>query len=254
MDYTKSKGNITELTCLIGFMSMGFDCSIPYGDNSRYDIIVDVGDELLRVQCKSSSNPIKNGIRDLDAFHFSTVTQTTNTKETVRKRYDESQIDYFATAYDGKVYLIPVSECSTSKTLRLKPPTNGSNVYNKAEDYLLENMLGHKVKTSFCSEECSSSITESTIAHKEHICVKCHRNPVSKDGIMCVECYRLSSRKTEWPSKEELKELIRTKSFVQIGKDFGVSDNAVRRWCKSYNLPTRMSDIKSINSNDWTNL
>ena len=71
---------------------------------------------------------------------------------------------------------------------------------------------------------------------------------------MCVECYRLSSRKTEWPSKEELKELIRTKSFVQIGKDFGVSDNAVRRWCKGYNLPTRMSDIKSINSNDWTNL
>ena len=68
---------------------------------------------------------------------------------------------------------------------------------------------------------------------------------------MCVECYRLSSRKTEWPSKEELKELIRTKSFVQIGKDFGVSDNAVRRWCKSYNLPTRMSDIIS---NDWTNL
>lgn len=32
MDYTKSKGNITELTCLMGFMSMGFDCSIPYGD------------------------------------------------------------------------------------------------------------------------------------------------------------------------------------------------------------------------------
>ena len=228
-------------------MSMGFDCSIPYGDNSRYDIIVDVGDELLRVQCKSSSNPIKNGIRDLDAFHFSTVTQTTNTKETVRRRYDESQIDYFATAYDGKVYLIPVSECSTSKTLRLKPPTNGSNVYNKAEDYLLENMLGHKVKTSFCSEECSSSITEST----KNTSVL---NVTAIQYLMCVECYRLSSRKTEWPSKEELKELIRTKSFVQIGKDFGVSDNAVRRWCKSYNLPTRMSDIKSINSNDWTNL
>lgn len=101
MDYTKSKGNITELTCLIGFMSMGFDCSIPYGDNSKYDIIVDVGDELLRVQCKSSSNPIKNGIRDLDAFHFSTVTQTTNTKETVRRRYDESQIDCLLERLNG---------------------------------------------------------------------------------------------------------------------------------------------------------
>jgi hypothetical protein len=39
MDYTKSKGNITELTCLMGFMSMGFDCSIPYGDCARYDMI-----------------------------------------------------------------------------------------------------------------------------------------------------------------------------------------------------------------------
>lgn len=63
MDYTKSKGNITELTCLMGFMSMGFDCSIPYGDCARYDMIVDTGDELLKVQCKSSSNPIRNGVR-----------------------------------------------------------------------------------------------------------------------------------------------------------------------------------------------
>lgn len=132
MDYTKSKGNITELTCLIGFMSMGFDCSIPYGDNCRYDIIVDVGDELLRVQCKSSTNPIKNGIRDLDAFCFSTVTQTTNTKETIRRRYDESQIDYFATAYNGKVYLVPVSECSTGKTLRLKVLTQTIGRISKA--------------------------------------------------------------------------------------------------------------------------
>lgn len=48
--------------------------------------------------------------------------------------------------------------------------------------------------------------------------------------------------------------LIRFKPFTQIGKDFGVSDNAVRKWCKSYNLPTKTSDIKSINSNDWINL
>ena len=39
MDYTKSIGNITELKCLIAFTQMGFDCSIPYGDCSKYDII-----------------------------------------------------------------------------------------------------------------------------------------------------------------------------------------------------------------------
>lgn len=249
MDYTKSKGNITELTCLMGFMSMGFDCSIPYGDCARYDMIVDTGDELFRVQCKSSSNPIRNGVRDLDAFHFSTVTQTTNTKETVRRRYDDEQIDYFATCYDNKVYLVPVTECSTDKTLRLKPPANNRDAYNKAEDYLLENMLGHKVSDSFVK-----SSEKSEHLPKVYICSQCNINKVSKVNGICVECANRNAQKVERPTREQLKELIRFKPFTQIGKDFGVSDNAVRRWCKSYNLPTKASDIKSINSNDWINL
>lgn len=66
---------------------------------------------------------------------------------------------------------------------------------------------------------------------------------------MLEEC---SSKESS--GREQLKELIRFKPFTQIGKDFGVSDNAVRKWCKSYNLPTKTSDIKSINSNDWINL
>lgn len=192
-------------------MSMGFDCSIPYGDNSRYDMIVDVGDELLRIQCKSASNPIKDGKRDLSAFQISTVTQTVNTKEIVRRRYTDEQIDYFATCYEDKVYIIPVEECSTAKTLRLAPPT-------------------------------------------VHVCTQCKSNTVSKENGICVECATFNARKVERPSREELKGLLRLKSFVEIGKDYGVSDNAVRRWCKSYNLPTKMSDIKSINPNDWTNL
>lgn len=251
MDYTKFKGNLTELKCLIGFMSMGFDCSIPYGDNSRYDMIVDVGDELLRVQCKSASNPIKDGKRDLSAFQISTVTQTVNTKEIVRRRYTDAQIDYFATCYEDKVYIIPVEECSTAKTLRLTPPTSGSSAYNKAEDYLLENRLGHKVNPDFI---VSREKVEVSRPPTVHVCTQCKSNTVSKENGICVECATFNARKVERPSREELKGLLRLKSFVEIGKDYGVSDNAVRRWCKSYNLPTKMSDIKSINPNDWLNL
>lgn len=57
----------------------------------------------------------------------------------------------------------------------------------------------------------------------------------------------VKAQKVERPTREQLKELIRFKPFTQIGKDFGVSDNAVRKWCKSYNLPTKTSDIKWIN-------
>ena len=46
------------------------------------------------------------------------------------------------------------------------------------------------------------------------------------------------------PTRIELIELILTKPFLQIGNDYGVSDNAVRKWCKFEGLPTRKADIK----------
>lgn len=44
--------------------------------------------------------------------------------------------------------------------------------------------------------------------------------------------------------KEELEPLVYQKSFVQIGKMYGVTDNTVRKWCKKYNLPFKREDIK----------
>ena len=55
-------------------------------------------------------------------------------------------------------------------------------------------------------------------------------------------------------SREDLKSLIRTKSFSEIGRMFGVSDNAIRRWCVKYNLPSRAKDIKIISDVDWVNI
>lgn len=62
------------------------------------------------------------------------------------------------------------------------------------------------------------------------------------------------SRKIERPSREEFKDLIRNNSFVSIGKMFGVSDSAIRKWCDSYNLPRKVSDIKKISDKDWENI
>lgn len=59
------------------------------------------------------------------------------------------------------------------------------------------------------------------------------------------------SRKVERPNREELKTLIRKKSFVQIGKDYGVTDNAIRKWCKAYSLPYLKRDINSYTDEQW---
>jgi hypothetical protein len=43
-----------------------------------------------------------------------------------------------------------------------------------------------------------------------------------------------------------LLELIKTKSFKEIGKIYNVSDNAIRKWCKSEGLPYLKSEIKKL--------
>ena len=45
--------------------------------------------------------------------------------------------------------------------------------------------------------------------------------------------------------------MIRTETFVSIGAAYGVSDNAVKKWCDSYGLPRKKSDIKQISDSDW---
>ena len=52
-------------------------------------------------------------------------------------------------------------------------------------------------------------------------------------------------------SGQELKQLIRTLPFTKIGEKFGVSDNAIRKWCKVENLPSKVSEIKKYSDADW---
>lgn len=51
--------------------------------------------------------------------------------------------------------------------------------------------------------------------------------------------------------REELKQLIRTTPFVQIGKQFGVSDNVIRKWCDKYKLPRKVSEIHIFTDEEW---
>lgn len=46
----------------------------------------------------------------------------------------------------------------------------------------------------------------------------------------------ISARKCEHPSKNELSHLINTMSWCAMGRKYGVSDNAVRKWAKKYGL------------------
>lgn len=40
-------------------------------------------------------------------------------------------------------------------------------------------------------------------------------------------------------------------SFVAVGKKYNVTDNAIRKWCKYYNLPNKSSEIKQYSQEEW---
>ena len=69
-----------------------------------------------------------------------------------------------------------------------------------------------------------------------------------KERVTYEKRIKAHSRK---PDRSVLKSLIREMPFTQIGKMFEVSDNAIRKWCKSYNLPSKVSLIKTIPDEEW---
>ena len=79
----------------------------------------------------------------------------------------------------------------------------------------------------------------------EQICPVCKEKFYNDRGKFCSpKCYNVHNRKCVHPSKEELKKMITSQSMLSIGKNYGVSDNAVRKWCKKYNLLTCSSEAE----------
>lgn len=50
---------------------------------------------------------------------------------------------------------------------------------------------------------------------------------------LCSNCYHKTQRKVERPSKEQLLQEIENTSYTEVGRKYGVSDNAIRKWIRS---------------------
>ena len=91
------------------------------------------------------------------------------------------------------------------------------------------------------------------LSKKKHFCIDCGVE-IGKGAIRCSVCDHIRQRKAERPSRDELKVLIRTLPFTKIGQKFNVSDNTIRKWCKSENLPFKSSEIKKYTDDEWKNI
>jgi len=133
---TTDKGDLGVGMVLADLLRKGFKIALPVGENQRYDLIVDTGEALHRVQCKAST-PKKGSLPVKTSATSSWNGRTRGTHE-----YTAADIEVLAAAdlTTGTVYYIPANALGDGRremNLRLEPARNKQTKGIRwASDYL----------------------------------------------------------------------------------------------------------------------
>ena len=122
----KNQGDNAELRFMLLNHELGYVISKPFGDNAKYDLIVDTGSDLERIQVKSTRRKeISSGMDCYNCLVCSGVDS--------KQQYTEKDIDYIAIYVipENAWYKIPIKEIK-GKTVKLYPHrTSQRNTYEK---------------------------------------------------------------------------------------------------------------------------
>ena len=122
MAVTKQKGEVAEAFVTYFLKKHGFNVLIPWGEDTRYDLVIEKNGVFKRVQVKYITP--KNGVLEIPI-------RSSNNHSIIH--YSEKDIDIIA-AYSPesqKVYLIPLKNIRNRRAvkLRLEPARNKQKKY-----------------------------------------------------------------------------------------------------------------------------
>jgi hypothetical protein len=137
----KSRGELSEGLTIAHLLKNGYSLSMPFGDNQRYDLIVDDGERLHRAQVKTAR--LRDGVLRFNCCSTNVLTQ--------KRTHYKGQIDVFL-AYSpdlDRVYWVPVEDAPvTEMCLRVDAARSGKGAPSKmASDYELVGRLGLEPRT-----------------------------------------------------------------------------------------------------------
>lgn len=133
---TKERGDLTEVIAVAELKRYGYTVSTPVGETARYDLLLDTGAEILRIQCKTG------WIRDEECLVFKACSTEYNASGHHANRSYEGEVDAFLVRNpdeDG-LFFVPVSDApSREMTLRLNGGAHPQQ--NAASEYRLDERL-----------------------------------------------------------------------------------------------------------------
>ena len=136
------KGSIAEMEIAMAAVKLGIGVFKPLSDGHRYDLIFDLGEKLVRVQCKSATS---HG----DVVVVNCRSCRRSSSGLLHRPYTLEEIDAFA-AYCPELdrcFFIPLSSSPNSSQFRLRlslPLNNQRAALNWADDFSFEATLGRQ--------------------------------------------------------------------------------------------------------------
>lgn len=135
---TKIKGDASETKALFEFQKRDIQVLTPWGDNSRYDLVIEINNNFYRIQAKTANEEHDGAIK---CYCRSSYNHTTN------KRMDDyqNQVDFFFFynfKYDISA-LVPIDIIGNRKSLNLRitPPKNHQNNVLYFNDFSIDKIL-----------------------------------------------------------------------------------------------------------------
>jgi hypothetical protein len=114
--HPKDIGDTSTLAIMLALQTQGCSVYVPFGENTRTDLIVDYGGRLSRVQCKTGR--LRNGV--VSFATCSSYAHHPNPK--ITNRDYQGEVDEFAVFCPelGAVYVLPLKEVGTKRRASLR--------------------------------------------------------------------------------------------------------------------------------------
>lgn len=229
--HTKDKGDLAVSKTITDLLEKGYEVFTPFSEHSKADLIA-IGEDrkpiMLQVKYRA------------DGF-LPSVTSWSDRNGNHRTKYVAEDFDYFALYLPEVNKVVYPSVSMVGKTIKFVLPKNNGTRFYWYEDYI---NLGEDPKIRSLEEfgviikrkgESKNYPKSKESLKTTHPCPSCG-NLTDNFNYCSVSCGGTGNRKVDRPSKEELSKMVWEKPTTAIAADYGVSDKAVEKWCKSYEI------------------